>query len=84
MAHRGRPQTDVRTNLGDLWRAQGEAGRGAALQCYTEVLHLDNAYAPAWRGLGDCYRESGDHGQAVTCYQVGEGRGGRSGQGAVG
>ncbi|GAB4819185.1 hypothetical protein N2152v2_006231 [Parachlorella kessleri] len=65
----GRRLTDVRTNLGDLWRAQGEQGRAAALQCYTEVLRLDNTYAPAWRGLGDCYREAGDHGQAVTCYQ---------------
>lgn len=74
-------QADVRTNLGDLWRAQGEAGRPSALACYTEVLRHDAGYAPAWRGLGDCHREAGDHAQAATCYQVrGAGRPGGPGE----
>jgi protein O-GlcNAc transferase len=60
---------DVRTNLGDLWRAQGESGRAAALACYGEVLQREPLHAPAWRGLGDVHREGGDHTQAAACYQ---------------
>ncbi|KAI8466334.1 MAG: TPR-like protein [Monoraphidium minutum] len=60
---------DVHNNLGDLWRAQGPAGRAAAQQCYGEALRLDPRYAPAWRGLGDLLREAGDAGQALACYQ---------------
>lgn len=63
-------QVDVHNNLGDLWRAQGQVGRQAAQQCYSESLRIDNSYAPAWRGLGDMFRENGEHQQAVTCYQV--------------
>ena len=62
---------DVHTNLGDLWRPQGAAGRVAAQRCYAEALRRNAAHAPAWRGLGDLYREFGDHPQAVACYQVG-------------
>ena len=36
----------MRTNLGDLWRAQGEAGRPSALRCYTEVLRLEVRLLP--------------------------------------
>ena len=64
-------QVDVHNNLGDLWRAQGQVGRQAAQQCYSEALRIDNTYAPAWRGLGDMFRENSEHQQAVTCYQVG-------------
>ncbi len=60
----------MHNNLGDLWRAQGQVGRQAAQQCYSEALRIDNTYAPAWRGLGDMFRENNDHQQAVTCYQV--------------
>jgi hypothetical protein len=35
-------------------------GRAAAQQCYLEALRLDMLYAPAWRGLGDLLRESGE------------------------
>lgn len=63
-------QVDVHNNLGDLWRAQGQVGRQAAQQCYSEALRIDNTYAPAWRGLGDMFRENNEHSQAVTCYQV--------------
>ena len=63
-------QVDVHNNLGDLWRAQGAVGRVAAQNCYSEALRLDSGYAPAWRGLGDLFREVGDHAQAVACYQV--------------
>ncbi len=62
-------QVDVHNNLGDLWRAQGAAGRAAAQQCYAEALRLDPGYAPAWRGLGDLAREWGDQGQSLACYQ---------------
>jgi protein O-GlcNAc transferase len=67
---RARVQVDVHNNLGDLWRAQGQLGRATAQQCYSDALRLDPNYAPAWRGLGDSYREAGDHQQAVLCYQV--------------
>jgi protein O-GlcNAc transferase len=60
---------DVRTNLGDLWRAQGDSGRAAALACYGEVLQREPLHAPAWRGLGDVHREGGEHTQAAACYQ---------------
>ena len=63
-------QVDVHNNLGDLWRAQGQVGRHAAQQCYSVALRIDNSYAPAWRGLGDMFRENNEHQQAVTCYQV--------------
>ncbi len=63
-------QVDVHNNMGDLWRAQGAAGRHQAQRCYTTALRLDQSYAPAWRGLGDLLREEGDHAQAVACYQV--------------
>ena len=56
--------------MGDLWRAQGAAGRAQAQRCYATALRLDQSYAPAWRGLGDLLREEGDHAQAVACYQV--------------
>ena len=62
--------SDVRCHLGDLWRAQGEGGRAAALACYSEVLRRDPGHAPAWRGLGDVRREAGEPAQAVACYQV--------------
>jgi hypothetical protein len=39
---------------------QGVLGRAAAQQCYLEALRLDMLYAPAWRGLGDLLRESGE------------------------
>jgi len=61
---------DVHNNLGDLWRAQGAAGRVAAQRCYAEALRRNAQHAPAWRGLGDLYREFGDHPQAVACYQA--------------
>ena len=56
--------------MGDLWRAQGAAGRHQAQRCYATALRLDQTYAPAWRGLGDLLREEGNHGEAVSCYQV--------------
>lgn len=65
-----RAQVDVHNNLGDLWRAQGTSGRVAAQRCYAEALRRNPQHAPAWRGLGDLYREFGDHPQAVACYQV--------------
>lgn len=58
---------DVHNNLGDLWRAQGVVGRQAAQQCYLEALRLDVFYAPAWRGLGDLLRESGEFVQVYCC-----------------
>lgn len=61
---------DVHNNLGDLWRAQGAAGRVHAQRCYAEALRCSPQHAPAWRGLGDLYREFGDHPQAVACYQA--------------
>ena len=63
-------QVDVHNNLGDLWRAQGQLGRQEAQRCYQEALRLEQSYAPAWRGLGDVFREAGDHNNAVACYQV--------------
>ena len=60
----------MHNNMGDLWRAQGAAGRHQAQRCYATALRLDQLYAPAWRGLGDLLREEGDHAQAVSCYQV--------------
>ena len=60
----------MHNNLGDLWRAQGQLGRQEAQRCYQEALRLDNSYAPAWRGLGDVFRENADHSNAVSCYQV--------------
>lgn len=63
-------QVDVHNNLGDLWRAQGQLGRLEAQNCYREALQIDPHYAPAWRGLGDLFREAGDHNQAVVYYQV--------------
>ena len=63
-------QVDVHNNLGDLWRAQGQLGRQEAQRCYQEALRLEPSYAPAWRGLGDVFRENGDHNNAVACYQV--------------
>lgn len=63
-------QVDVHNNLGDLWRAQGQLGRQEAQRCYQEALRLEPGYAPAWRGLGDVFRENGDHNNAVACYQV--------------
>ena len=63
-------QVDVHNNLGDLWRAQGAAGRVSAQRCYAEALRRNPGHSPAWRGLGDLYREFGDHPQAVACYQV--------------
>ena len=56
--------------MGDLWRAQGAAGRHQAQRCYATALRLDQTYAPAWRGLGDLLREDGNHGEAVSCYQA--------------
>ena len=61
---------DVHNNLGDLWRAQGQLGRIEAQNCYQEALQIDPHYAPAWRGLGDLYREASDHSQAIAYYQV--------------
>lgn len=63
-------QVDVHNNLGDLWRAQGALGRVEAQNCYQEALQIDPHYAPAWRGLGDLFRESNDHNQAIAYYQV--------------
>ena len=63
-------QVDVHNNLGDLWRAQGQLGRIEAQNCYQEALQIDPHYAPAWRGLGDLYREASDHSQAIVYYQV--------------
>lgn len=63
-------QVDVHNNLGDLWRAQGASGRVHAQRCYAEALRRAPGHSPAWRGLGDLYREFGDHPQAVACYQV--------------
>lgn len=63
-------KVDVHNNLGDLWRAQGQLGRQEAQRCYQEALRLEQGYAPAWRGLGDIFREAGDHSNAVACYQV--------------
>ena len=63
-------QVDVHNNLGDLWRAQGQLGRQEAQRCYQEALRLESGYAPAWRGLGDIFREAADHNNAVACYQV--------------
>jgi len=60
---------DVHNNLGDLWRAQGPAGRAAAQRCYMDALKIDVSYAPAWRGLGDLFRESGEFQQALHYYQ---------------
>ncbi len=60
----------MHNNLGDLWRAQGAAGRVHAQRCYAEALRCSPQHAPAWRGLGDLYREFGDHPQAVACYQA--------------
>lgn len=65
-------QVDVHNNLGDLWRAQnqlGQTGRQNAQHCYQEALRIDSMYAPAWRGLGDLYREMGNHSQAVLSYE---------------
>lgn len=59
----------MHNNLGDLWRAQGAAGRASAQACYAEALRLDPAYAPAWRGLGDLMREAAEHTQALAAYQ---------------
>ena len=63
-------QVDVHNNLGDLWRAQGQVGKQAAQQCYSEALRIDRTYAPAWRGMGDVFREGNEHQQAVACYEV--------------
>ena len=45
---------------------QGVLGRGSAQACYLEALRLDVCYAPAWRGLGDLLRESGELVQVIT------------------
>jgi hypothetical protein len=37
----------------------------------TILLCLQPSYAPAWRGLGDLARESGNNAHAVECYRVG-------------
>ena len=63
-------KVDVHNNLGDLWRAQGQLGRMEAQSCYQEALSIDAHYAPAWRGLGDLFREAGEHSQAIAYYQV--------------
>ncbi|PSC71029.1 putative UDP-N-acetylglucosamine-peptide N-acetylglucosaminyltransferase SEC [Micractinium conductrix] len=59
----------VHTQLGDLWRAQGEAGRTAAAGCYADVLRRSPEHAPAWRGVGDVHREAGEGDKAIACYQ---------------
>ena len=62
-------RTAVRCSLGDLWRSQGEVGRVAAEQCFRTVLQYDPNCGTAWRGLGDCARESGDPRRALKCYK---------------
>ena len=64
-------QVDVHNNLGDLWRAQGPVGRGEAQKCYMAALRLDQGYSPAWRGLGELYKDLGDCNNAIQCFQVG-------------
>ena len=34
-----------------------------------DALKIDVSYAPAWRGLGDLFRESGEFQQALHYYQ---------------
>lgn len=63
VCHLPPPQVDVHNNLGDLWRAQGGPGRLTAQACYMDALKVDPRYAPAWRGLGDLFREGADWGQ---------------------
>jgi protein O-GlcNAc transferase len=60
--------TGVRCSLGDLWLAQGEAGRAPATECYTAALGTDPRCAPAWHGLGNCARRAGDDQRALACY----------------
>jgi tetratricopeptide (TPR) repeat protein len=47
-----------------------KALQGGSRRSYAEALRRNPQHAPAWRGLGDLYREFGDHPQAVACYQV--------------
>jgi protein O-GlcNAc transferase len=65
----GLGQGSVRCSLGDVWRAQGAAGRGAAAQCYAAAARSDPGCAAAWRGMGDCAREKGDAQRALECYR---------------
>lgn len=50
-------QVEVHSNLGDLWKAQGQQHYPQAHQCYQDALKIRSSYAPAWRGLGDIYRD---------------------------
>uniref|UniRef100_A0A061RFK4 protein O-GlcNAc transferase n=2 Tax=Tetraselmis sp. GSL018 TaxID=582737 RepID=A0A061RFK4_9CHLO len=59
---------DVHSNLGDLWKMQGESGRQSAEREYFASLSIDRQYAPAWRGLGDLYRDAGNFDQALGCF----------------
>lgn len=61
--------TSVRCSLGDLWRAQGAAGRPHAMKCYMEVLQRDAKHSSAWRGMGECAREGGQLDLALKCYR---------------
>lgn len=61
---------DVHQNLGDLWLSQGTGGHDAAHKCYGDALALNSQYAPAWRGLGDLLRDSGDHAQVRHCVTM--------------
>ena len=59
----------VRCILGDIWRREGGAGRATARQCFAAALEQNSNCVGAWRGLGDCARDDGDHERALTCYE---------------
>lgn len=60
---------EIYNNMGDLWRVQGPAGQSGARNMYMEALRLQKTFAPAWRGLGESYREMGEHSTALGFYQ---------------
>ena len=63
-------QNLVRCSLADLWRNQGtEAGRVTAVRLFNEALEKNRKCSAAWRGLGDCARESGFYEKAIQYYQ---------------
>ena len=63
-------QNALRCSLGDLWRNQcNDGGRTTAARLFHEAIDKDRDYAPAWRGLGDCARESGMIEEAVRYYE---------------
>lgn len=61
----------IHCQLGDVWRLQGtDDSRIRALTCYRSALALDPQFWMAWKGLGDCARESGSFHDALTHYST--------------